>query len=84
MRYYCILFDSFYFIFKQKTTTSHNSNSTKKASPTDDSIVRKLMLDSWNRSIFMNVKERLQESAMKLIQAERNGEAFDSQLVIGR
>lgn len=41
------------------------------------------MLDSWNRSIFMNVKDRLQESAMKLIQAERNGEAFDSQLVIG-
>jgi cullin-5 len=45
--------------------------------------VRKLMLDSWNQSIFMNVKDRLQESAMKLIQAERNGEAFDSQLVIG-
>lgn len=41
------------------------------------------MLDSWNRSIFMNVKDRLQESAMKLVQLERNGEAFDSQLVIG-
>jgi cullin-5 len=41
------------------------------------------MLDSWNQSIFMNVKDRLQDAAMKLIQAERNGEAFDSQLVIG-
>lgn len=41
------------------------------------------MLDSWNQSIFMNVKNRLIDSALKLIQSERNGEAFDSQLVIG-
>lgn len=49
----------------------------------EDSIVRKLMLDSWNESIFSDIKQRLQESAMKLVHAERNGEAFDSQLVIG-
>lgn len=42
-----------------------------------------LMLDSWNQSIFSNIKQRLQDSAMKLVQSERNGEAFDSQLVIG-
>ena len=41
------------------------------------------MLDSWNASIFSNIKQRLQDSAMKLVHAERNGEAFDSQLVIG-
>ena len=41
------------------------------------------MLDSWNSSIFSNIKQRLQDSAMKLVHAERNGEAFDSQLVIG-
>jgi len=41
------------------------------------------MLDSWNQSIFSNIKQRLQDSAMKLVQSERNGEAFDSQLVIG-
>lgn len=41
------------------------------------------MLDSWNRSIFINIKHRLQDSAMKLVHAERNGDAFDSQLVIG-
>lgn len=41
------------------------------------------MLDSWNESIFSNIKQRLQDSAMKIIFAERNGEAFDSQLVIG-
>jgi cullin-5 len=41
------------------------------------------MLDSWNLSIFSNIKERLQSSAMKLVHNERNGEAFDSQLVIG-
>ena len=41
------------------------------------------MLDSWNNQIFSNIKQRLQASAMKLVRAERNGEAFDSQLVIG-
>lgn len=42
-----------------------------------------LMLDTWNESIFCNIKNRLQDSAMKLVHAERLGEAFDSQLVIG-
>lgn len=41
------------------------------------------MLDSWNQSIFCDIKQRLQDSAMKLVYLERNGEAFDSQLVIG-
>lgn len=50
----------------------------------DESLVRKLMLDSWNESIFSDIKDRLQDSAMKLVQAERNGEPFDSQLVIGK
>ncbi|KAL5010455.1 hypothetical protein ScPMuIL_012760 [Solemya velum] len=49
----------------------------------EESIVRKLMLDSWNQSIFSNIKQRLQDSAMKLVRSERNGEAFDSQLVSG-
>lgn len=69
-----------------KTTSassSMQSNNNKKG-PTDESIVRKLMLDSWNESIFSDIKHRLQESAMKLVHAERNGEAFDSQLVIGK
>ena len=41
------------------------------------------MLDLWNTNIFMGIKDTLQKSAMKLVEAERNGEAFDSQLVIG-
>lgn len=41
------------------------------------------MLTSWNESIFSEIKLRLQEGAMNLIQQERCGEAFDSQLVIG-
>lgn len=45
--------------------------------------VTQLMLDTWNESIFSNIKSRLQDSAMKLVHAERLGEAFDSQLVIG-
>ncbi|XP_017879253.1 cullin-5 isoform X2 [Ceratina calcarata] len=53
----------------------------KKCQP--DDIVRKLMLDSWNQSIFGEIKQKLQDSAMRLVRAERNGEAFDSQLVIG-
>lgn len=71
------------------TATDRNSNSnsgsssSQKKSATDESLVLKLMLDSWNESIFINIKHRLQESAMKLVHAERNGEAFDSQLVIG-
>lgn len=58
------------------------SSGTKKGMH-EESIVRKLMLDSWNQSIFINIKDRLQESAMKLVHAERNGEVIDSQLVIG-
>lgn len=42
-----------------------------------------LMLNTWNNSIFKDIKQRLQNCAMKLIYLERNGEAFDSQLVIG-
>lgn len=46
-------------------------------------FVFQLMLDSWNENIFNNIKHKLQDSAMKLVHSERNGEAFDSQLVIG-
>ena len=59
------------------------ASSSGKKNQQEESIVRKLMLDSWNSSIFSSIKHRLQNSAMKLLLAERNGEAFDSQLVIG-
>jgi cullin-5 len=48
-----------------------------------DNHVRKLMLDTWSKSIFSEIKYRLQNSAMKIIYSERIGEPFDSQLVIG-
>ncbi|XP_021958442.1 cullin-5 [Folsomia candida] len=60
-----------------------NNSAVTKKHKSDDNDVRKLMLDSWNNQIFMNIKQRLQSSAMKLVRAERNGEAFDSGLVIG-
>ena len=41
------------------------------------------MLDTWNKTIFSGIKDKLQTAAMKLVAAERNGEAFDSQLVVG-
>ncbi|RXN27010.1 cullin-5-like isoform X2 [Labeo rohita] len=67
---------------KLEITLLGNQGSNKKSN-VEDSIVRKLMLDTWNESIFCNIKNRLQDSAMKLVHAERLGEAFDSQLVIG-
>ncbi|GIY07562.1 cullin-5 [Caerostris darwini] len=47
------------------------------------SVILKLMVDSWNQHLFANIKQRLRDSAMKLIHSERNGEAFDSHFVIG-
>ncbi|KAH0500707.1 Cullin-5, partial [Microtus ochrogaster] len=69
--------------FCQLEVTLLGKQSSNKKSNMEDSIVRKLMLDTWNESIFSNIKNRLQDSAMKLVHAERLGEAFDSQLVIG-
>nr|XP_045001359.1 cullin-5 isoform X2 [Jaculus jaculus] len=69
--------------FCQLEVTLMGKQSSNKKSNMEDSIVRKLMLDTWNESIFSNIKSRLQDSAMKLVHAERLGEAFDSQLVIG-
>ncbi|CAG9861178.1 unnamed protein product [Phyllotreta striolata] len=68
---------------KPASGNSTIQNNSGKKTPGEESIVRKLMLDSWNESIFSDIKHRLQDSAMKLVHAERNGEAFDSQLVIG-
>lgn len=67
----------------RNSSSGTGSSTSTKSKTADDSLVRKLMLDSWNESIFINIKHRLQESAMKLVHAERNGDAFDSQLVIG-
>lgn len=71
--------------FRQLETSLAGKTTTpvQKKTQNDESIVRKLMLDSWNQSIFCDIKQRLQDSAMKLVHAERNGEAFDSLLVIG-
>uniref|UniRef100_A0A8C2X1N3 Cullin-5 n=1 Tax=Cyclopterus lumpus TaxID=8103 RepID=A0A8C2X1N3_CYCLU len=69
--------------FCQLEITLMGKQGSNKKTNMEDSIVRKLMLDTWNESIFSNIKNRLQDSAMKLVHAERQGEAFDSQLVIG-
>lgn len=69
---------------KTQSASSNVQGSSGKKAQMEESLVRKLMLDSWNVSIFKDIKHRLQESAMKLVRSERNGEAFDSQLVIGK
>ena len=63
--------------------SSNNSSVGTQHRRTADSHVRKLMLDTWSKSIFSEIKYRLQNSAMKIIYSERIGEPFDSQLVIG-
>ncbi|KAK7107916.1 cullin-5-like [Littorina saxatilis] len=60
-----------------------HSSMPKKTQSGEESLVRKLMLDSWNQSIFSNIKQRLQSSAMKLVRDERYGDTFETQLVIG-
>ncbi|GIY78425.1 hypothetical protein CDAR_272011 [Caerostris darwini] len=54
----------------------------KKNTKQGEKDIRRMMLNSWNKIIFSNIKQRLQNSAMRLVCSERNGEAFDSQLVI--
>ena len=44
---------------------------------------QQMMLRTWNDCIFVDIRFRLQAAAINLLGAERNGEAFDSQLVIG-
>lgn len=64
--------------------TGKNNSSGKKLTPvSDSSSIKKLMLDTWNSVIFSTINSKLQSSAMKLVHAERTGESFDSQLVIG-
>jgi cullin 5 len=70
---------------KSNTTSSNVTNLTSQNQQrkTQDSHVRKLMLDTWSKSIFSEIKYRLQNSAMKIVYSERIGEPFDSQLVVG-
>uniref|UniRef100_A0A8D8YCI6 Cullin-5 n=1 Tax=Cacopsylla melanoneura TaxID=428564 RepID=A0A8D8YCI6_9HEMI len=70
-------------LVNKNVSSSLTNNNNKQKIAAEESTVRVLMLDSWNQSIFNDIKQRLQDSAMKLVQSERNGEAFDSQLVIG-
>ncbi|VDP17476.1 unnamed protein product [Soboliphyme baturini] len=49
----------------------------------EESFVRKIMLETWNRIIFYSIKERLQAAAMRLVFLERSNEDFDAQLVVG-
>ena len=41
------------------------------------------MLDTWDVTIFEGIKQKLEDSAMKLVQDEREGASINSALVIG-
>lgn len=47
-----------------------------------ESTVRTLMVKLWNDIILQSVEARLVPSALKLIQAERNGDIIDPQLIV--
>lgn len=40
------------------------------------------MLECWNRVVFSSISDRLLNTAMKLIERERNGELINSKLII--
>ncbi|XP_078492514.1 cullin-5-like [Ciona intestinalis] len=56
---------------------------SKKKKQEQNTIVRKLMLDSWNKNIFKDIYEQLKDRTMELIKHEREGGELDAQLVIG-
>ena len=73
-----------FFVMEQNGSLNKNNSSSQTNNRNiSESYVRKLMLDTWSRSIFSEIKYRLQNSAMKIVFSERIGEAFDSLLVIG-
>nr|CAB3234773.1 cullin-5-like [Phallusia mammillata] len=59
------------------------SDRTNKRKQEQQSIVRKLMLDSWNKNVFHSISDNLKDRTMVLIQEEREGKSVDAQLVIG-
>ncbi|VDN29305.1 unnamed protein product [Gongylonema pulchrum] len=63
----------------------HFHTATKPAPSMQDTVdlVSLKMLNDWNETIFTGMKAKLQNAALRLIEAERNGEDFDPQLVIG-
>ncbi len=69
-----------YTVSMGNSAANQNERQQKKI---DENHVRKLMLDTWSKSIFSEIKHRLQNSAMKIIYSERMGEPFDAQLVVG-
>ena len=72
-----------FFVMEQSGSSNKNNTSSQNNRNASENYVRKLMLDTWSRSIFSEIKYRLQNSAMKIIFSERIGEAFDSLLVVG-
>lgn len=69
--------------FCQLDQANNKKKSNVKNNQNQDNVIRNMMLDLWNSSIFSSIQGKLQDSAMKLLWAERLGDTFDSQLVIG-
>ena len=68
-------------VYKPFVTLERALNNMSEIKDEKDTNVRNLMLDTWG-NIFSDTRERLQNIAMKLVEAEINGESFDPQLLI--
>ncbi|VDK84517.1 unnamed protein product [Litomosoides sigmodontis] len=69
----------FSYISEQKNVILKPKNLVKEPNV----VVSSIMLNDWGKTIFAAIKHKLQRAAMRLVELERNGEAFDPQLVIG-
>ncbi|VDM96638.1 unnamed protein product [Thelazia callipaeda] len=70
----------FIYITEQKNLMMKTKKGYVKQAST---LISSIMLNDWSETIFAAIKDKLQNAAMCLIESERNGEAFDPQLVIG-
>ncbi|XP_037094128.1 cullin-5-like [Pollicipes pollicipes] len=67
----------------EQALSGKNANSNKAKQP-QESIVRKLMLETWHEVIFSSLRERLLQAAMHLVDTERRGTAIEgAHLVVG-
>ncbi|XP_043240835.1 cullin-5-like [Amphibalanus amphitrite] len=67
----------------EQALSGKNTNSNKPKQP-HESIVRKLMLDTWQDVIFSQLRDRLLRAAMHLLDTERRGTSIEgAHLVVG-
>uniref|UniRef100_A0A1I7XGB3 CULLIN_2 domain-containing protein n=1 Tax=Heterorhabditis bacteriophora TaxID=37862 RepID=A0A1I7XGB3_HETBA len=67
----------------QTYETRHHFTGSSRHGQHRMKTVREEMLNFWKVSAFMPINTQLLSAALKLVEAERNGETFDARLVVG-